>query len=57
MSNVHEQLPSVLKRLLQANARKPGTVVRTSQQTHVMICQIVKEVIANEPFLGALNSF
>jgi serine/threonine-protein phosphatase PP1 catalytic subunit len=51
MSNVHEQLLSVLKRLLQAKARKPGTVVRVSQQTHVMICQIVKEVIANEPFL------
>jgi serine/threonine-protein phosphatase PP1 catalytic subunit len=49
MADIYEQLLAVARRLRQAKARKPGTLVRLSQQTLVMICHIVKDVIHNEP--------
>lgn len=49
MADTHQQLLSTLRRLLQAKTRKPGTYVRITQQTLVMICEISRDVILNEP--------
>ncbi|OHT12480.1 Ser/Thr protein phosphatase [Tritrichomonas foetus] len=49
--NTHEQLLDILKRLLQAKQRKPGTFVRITQQMLVMICQHAKDAISNEPVI------
>lgn len=53
--DTHQQLLTALHRLLQAKNRKPGTYVRLTQQTLVMICTIAKDVIQNEPVIHDLS--
>jgi serine/threonine-protein phosphatase PP1 catalytic subunit len=55
MADVYQQLLAVARRLRQAKARKPGTLVRLSQQTLVMICEIAKDVFHNEPFFPEIS--
>lgn len=53
--DTHQQLVETLKKLLQAKKRKPGTLVRLTQQMLVMTCQIAKETISNEMALIKLT--
>ncbi|KAK8837739.1 hypothetical protein M9Y10_036274 [Tritrichomonas musculus] len=46
--DTHEQLLDTLKKLLQAKKRKPGTLVRVTQQMLVMICHIAKETFLKD---------
>jgi serine/threonine-protein phosphatase PP1 catalytic subunit len=55
MTEQRNILLSTLQRLLQAQSRKPGTLVKLNQQTLVMICELAKSVIFNEPFLLELT--
>ena len=45
--NTHQQLLSLLKRLLQAKRRKPGMLARLTQQDLVMICGLAKDEMSN----------
>ena len=52
----HLQLTNNLKRLLQAKERKPGTLVRLTQQFLILTCETVKPVIAAEPIVLRLDA-
>ena len=49
--DIHIQLTTNLKKLLQAKERKPGTQVRLTQQFLILLCDTVRPVLANEPTL------
>lgn len=47
----HTELLNILKKLLHAKQRQPGTLVRITQQTLVMICQLSKDCFLKEESL------
>jgi len=46
---INQQLNNVISRLGQAKYRKPGTLVRLSQQALVMICELAQSEFQKEP--------
>lgn len=53
---IHEQLENGLKRLHLAKGRKPGTLVRLTQQFLIQVCELVQPIFKNESIILKLSA-